>query len=161
MVFNKIFIFLTQDQFKKYIKREGVTDLTLVEETENINIGHNHVVEMINYCSYGDYQRAITIVEIINEVVWFGKWRGEIDLIVKVLFYSLRSCFIITRVNLEIDKIYDLRIIEEMTGHLDWVISNLRHLPSSPENRETLELSWKWSKDMSIQWLDTFKRGSN
>jgi len=28
---------------------EDHTDLTFVDETENTNVGHNHVLEMINY----------------------------------------------------------------------------------------------------------------
>ena len=87
MAINEGFSFLTQDQLIKYFKEEDHIDLTLVEETENINVGHNHVVEMINYCSMGDYQDAIMIVKIINDIVWFGDIRREQALVVKVLYY--------------------------------------------------------------------------
>ena len=81
------FSFSTQDKLKKYCKKEGIFDLSLIitDDSENIVVDHTNVLEMINYCTLGDYIVATHIVHVINDILLLNNPAG--DLAEKALFY--------------------------------------------------------------------------
>ena len=76
--------FSTQDKLKLYCTENENIDLTLYEETEKINVDHINVLEMINYCFMGNYQKSIIIVDVMNLILIISKYFGAKKLAVKV-----------------------------------------------------------------------------
>ena len=156
---NEEFSFSTQDKLNKYCKEEGNIDLTLLDDTEAINVSHNHVLEMINYCSLGDYQRAFKIVENVKDIFISAKALSEESLAVKVIYYRLRNYFIVLRMNANDKerKCKNIDISKNMVEVIGWVQASFIDFESNPENRDELDSEWKNSKHQSILSMNAYK----
>ena len=71
--------FLTQDKLKTYYE-ERLIDLTLADENETIK-----VLEITNYCFFGDFLSSVVIVNILNDILVISNNAGEGKLAVKVM----------------------------------------------------------------------------
>ena len=81
---NDGYSFLTQDKLKTYCKERRI-DLTLADEDETINVDHIRVLEMVNFCFFGDFQSSVEIVNIFNDILEISDNVGEGKLAVKVM----------------------------------------------------------------------------
>ena len=76
---NDGYSFLTQDKLKTYCK-ECLIDLTLADENETIK-----VLEITNYCFFGDFLSSVVIVNILNDILEISNNAAEVNLAVKVM----------------------------------------------------------------------------
>jgi len=142
--------FSTQDKLKKYCKDNENIDLTLIDESENINVDHIKVLEMINFCFLGDYQNTIKIVTIMHDILFTSNYFGERQLAVKVLYYRFRGLFIARRIFSR-----DLNI-ETMPAEIHFFNSALHsfsNIESSSELRFGMESSWIFDKYGSLMMM--------
>ena len=115
---GKGFSFITQEKLKDYCKKNSIILNLLVYE---LTLNHDKILEIINYCSLGDYDDSVALV---LEVFRFrsntlmGLSRNQ-----EFLKYFLRTYFISVRKYLECDKRNDLRVFR---GSLDEIRQHVR-----------------------------------
>ena len=115
---DKGFSFITQEKLKDYCKKNSIILNLLVYE---LTLNHDKILEIINYCSLGDYDDSVALV---LEVFRFrsntlmGLSRNQ-----EFLKYFLRTYFISVRKYLECDKRNDLRVFR---GSLDEIRQHVR-----------------------------------
>ena len=68
---NDRYSFLTQDKLKTYCE-ERLIDLTLADENETIK-----VLEITNFCFFGDFPSSVVIVNILNDILVISYNAGE------------------------------------------------------------------------------------
>ena len=112
------FSFITQEKLKDYCKKNSIILSLMVYE---LTLNHDKILEIINYCSLGDYDDSVALV---LEVFRFrsntlmGLSRNQ-----EFLKYFLRTYFISVRKYLECDKRNDLRVFR---GSLDEIRQHVR-----------------------------------
>lgn len=120
--------FRTQEQLKDYCTNSRI-DLELyrgIYEPNDTQIDHIRVLEMINYCSLGHYEKAVALVLKVNHFLrdWRISWRISRDFI----RYFLRSYLLAVRCNLECDMNINLTAFP---GFLDSIQLHNQDLQSS------------------------------
>lgn len=147
---NDGYSFLTQDKLKTYCKERRI-DLTLADEDETINVDHIRVLEMVNFCFFGDFQSSVEIVNIFNDILEISNNVGEGKLAVKVLYYRLRVCFVLNKCNINESN----EVILELFSEVLLVFSNIQ---ANPELRESLESLWNVDKPASSEMMEDYKK---
>jgi len=102
---DKGYSFTTQDKLKDYCKKNWINlGLTVYDPT----INHDKILEIINYCSLGDYDDSVALV---LEVFRFRSNTLMLNIqSQQFLKYFLMTYFISVRKYMESDKSNDLRV---------------------------------------------------
>ena len=115
---DKGYSITTQDKLKEFCKKNSIT-LGLTNYDPTIN--HDDILEIINYCSLGDYDDCVALVlEVFrfrnNTLMSFSQSQ-------QFLKYFLRTYFIYVRIYMESDKSNDLQVLR---GSLDAILQHVR-----------------------------------
>ena len=110
--------FITQEKLKDYCKK-NLINLNLCEYEHTLT--HDKILEIINYCSLGDYDDCVALVlEVFrfrnNTLMSFSQSQ-------QFLKYFLRTYFIYVRIYMESDKSNDLQVLR---GSLDAILQHVR-----------------------------------
>ena len=115
---DKGYSFKTQEKLKDCCQKNRI-NLDLVEYRQTVD--HDQILEMINYCSLGDYDHSVALALEVRRFrsnpLMFNSRSHEF------LKYFLRTNFISVQKYLECDKSNELRVFR---GSLDAILQHAR-----------------------------------
>ena len=154
---DKGFSFITQEKLKDYCKK-NLINLNLCEYEHTLT--HDKILEIINYCSLGDYDDSVAMV---SEVYRFRRnslmfLYVDIHRSQEFLKYFLRTYFISVRKYLECDKSNELRVFR---GSLDAILQHARGIYDDNQGifaiDEYMKTQCEMYKEESIGILEEIK----
>ena len=149
---EKGYNFQTQEKLKSFCKENRI-NLELDSEGFLPLIEHDRTLEIINYCSLGDYEKAVSLVMIVSG--FLEDRRIEYLPKVEFLFYFLRTYFIIERGNLEFGGSDNK--MPFINNFLENMHVQIRGLQDSEEIEEFMNTQCGRFKTVSLAIAEVFK----
>ena len=149
---EKGYNFQTQEKLKSFCKENRI-NLELDSEGFLPLIEHDRTLEIINYCSLGDYEKAVSLVMIVSG--FLEDRRIEYLPKVEFLFYFLRTSFIIERGNLEFGGSDDK--MPFINNFLENMHVQIRGLQDNEEIEEFMNTQSERFENVSLAIAEVFK----
>ena len=149
---EKGYNFQTQEKLKSFCKENRI-NLELDSEGFLPLIEHDRTLEIINYCSLGDYEKAVSLVMIVSG--FLEDRRIEYLPKVEFLFYFLRTYFIIERGNLEFGGSDNK--IPFINNFLENMHVQIRGLQDNEEIEEFMNTQSERFENVSLAIAEVFK----
>jgi len=144
------FSFRTQDKLKEFCRKNNI-NFELWNYDPELQVHHTRILEIINYCSMGDYEVALSLVEKVR--LLHVDWRISQRWYAKFLKYFWRTYFITVRCNLECGRSYNLTILNDL---LDGIYLHIQGLPGQPAISEYMKAQCNRFEGDSLVLLEEY-----